>query len=123
MQADDQAMRLKLQEHDLKLVQIERLMTDTITEQRDLVRELHRLTSKFDVYIERHDQVNEAAKRLWSAHEIHAKDINTLQNIVASNQPIIDGIRSLNAKLVWAILGFFMSPAVIAGLYFYSKGG
>lgn len=116
-------LQMTVREHDIKLSRIEKLTEDGLAEQRQLINGLHTLTSKLDVYIERHDQVNESSKRLWTAYEQHSRDIATLQNISASNQPIIDGLRSLNAKLVWAITGFFFSPAVIAGIYIYSKGG
>lgn len=88
-------------------------MTDSITEQRQLVRELHALTSKFDVYIERHDQVSEANKRLWNALENHNRDIADLKDAAAANQPIIDGIRNLNSKLVWLVVSAVLSPAAI----------
>ena len=88
-------------------------MTDGIAEQRQLVRELHALTSKFDVYIERHDQVSEANKRLWNALENHNRDIDALKDAASANKPIIDGIRNLNSKLVWLVVSAVLSPAAI----------
>jgi len=108
-----QNLQLKVQEHDIKLSSMDRMMTDSITEQRQLVRELHALTSKFDVYIERHDQVSEANKRLWNALENHNRDIADLKDAAAANQPIIDGIRNLNSKLVWLVVSAVLSPAAI----------
>lgn len=113
MPDDIQNLQLKVQEHDIKLSSMDRMMTDSITEQRQLVRELHALTSKFDVYIERHDQVSEANKRLWNALENHNRDIADLKDAAAANQPIIDGIRNLNSKLVWLVVSAVLSPAAI----------
>ena len=118
-----QDLQMTVREHDIKLNQIEKLMTASISEQRQLVNQLHELTGKFGIYIERHDQVNESSKRLWTAFEQHSKELSALKSISASNQPIIDGIRSLNAKLIWAIMGFVFSPVAISGIYLYSKGG
>lgn len=113
MPDDIQNLQLKVQEHDIKLSSMDRMMTDSITEQRQLVRELHALTSKFDVYIERHDQVSEANKRLWNALENHNRDIADLKDAASANQPIIDGIRNLNSKLVWLVVSAVLSPAAI----------
>jgi predicted nucleic acid-binding Zn-ribbon protein len=109
-----QNLQLKVQEHDLKLSSMDRMMTDSVTEQRQIVRELHALTSKFDVYIERHDQVSESNKRLWNALENHNRDIADLKDATAANQPIIDGIRNLNSKLVWLVVSAVLSPAAIS---------
>lgn len=106
-------LQLKVQEHDIRLGAMDKMMTESITEQRQLVRELHALTSKFDVYIERHDQVSEANKRLWNALESHDKDIDALKEAAAANQPVIDGIRNLNSKLIWLIVSAILSPAAI----------
>lgn len=86
---------------------------EAIEEQRLLVRELHALTGKFGIYIERHDQVSEANKRLWSAFERQANEITSLQNTASANQPIIEGIKNLNAKLVWLVISAVISPAAI----------
>lgn len=113
MPDDIQNLQLKVSEHDIRLGTMDRMMTESITEQRQLVRELHALTSKFDVYIERHDQVSEANKRLWNALEGCGKDIDALKEAAAANQPIIDGIKNLQGKLNWFIIVTILSPITI----------
>ena len=94
-------------------------MTESITEQRQLVRELHSLTSKFDVYIERHDQVSEANKRLWVELQTQDSDIHRLKEIVSANQPIIDGIRNLQGKLNWFIIVTALTPIAAGSALIY----
>ena len=112
-------LQLKVQEHDIRLGTMDRMMTESIAEQRQLVRELHALTSKFDVYIERHDQVSEANKRLWNALENHDLDIDALKEVTAANQPIVDGIRNLQGKLNWFILVTALTPIAAGAALIY----
>lgn len=117
------ALQLKVQELDLRLGSMDRMMSESITEQRQLVRGLNALTSKFDVYIERHDQVSEANKRLWNQLESQEKEIDTLKEIASANQPVIDGIRNLQSKLIWLIVSTVLSPAAIIGALAVFKVG
>jgi hypothetical protein len=112
---------LKVQEHDLRLNGMEKLMTDSVNEQRQLVRELHEMTSSFKVYIERHDQVSESNRRVWAMVEQQGSAIGTIQNKAAENQPFIDAIRTLNNKLIWLVVSALATPAAIVG-YVASKG-
>lgn len=117
------ALQLKAQELELKISSMDRMMSESITEQRQLVRGLNALTNKFDVYIERHDQVSEANKRLWNQLESQEKEIDTLKEIASANQPVIDGIRNLQSKLIWLIISTVLSPAAIIGALAVFKVG
>jgi len=112
---------LKVQEHDLRLNGMEKLMTESVNEQRQLVRELHEMTSSFKVYIERHDQVSESNRRVWAMVEQQASAIAVMQQKAAENQPVIDAIRTLNNKLIWLIVSALATPAAVVG-YVASKG-
>jgi hypothetical protein len=112
---------MKVQEHDLRLNGMERLMTESVTEQRQLVRELHEMTSSFKVYIERHDQVSESNRRVWAMVEQQGLTLGTMQQKAAENQPVIDAIRTLNAKLIWLVISALATPAAIVG-YVATKG-
>ena len=121
MQDPIAGITLKVQEHDLRLNGMEKLMTESVTEQRQLVRELHEMTSSFKVYIERHDQVSESNRRVWAMVEQQGSAIGAIQNKAAENQPVIDAIRTLNAKLIWLVISALATPAAIVG-YVASKG-
>ena len=108
-------LQLKLKEHDVKLEQVERLMSESIGEQRSLTRELHELTSNFKVYIERHDQVSESNKRIWQQTEKNSEAIHQLQKLNEGNQPVIDGIKTINSKLVWLVISAMASPIAVGG--------
>lgn len=112
---------LKVQEHDLRLTGMEKLMAESVTEQRQLVRELHEMTSSFKVYIERHDQVSESNRRVWAMVEQQGLAIGSIQNKAAENQPVIDAIRTLNNKLIWLVVSALATPAAVVG-YVASKG-
>ena len=112
---------LKVQEHDLRLTGMEKLMAESVNEQRQLVRELHEMTSSFKVYIERHDQVSESNRRVWAMVEQQASAIAVMQQKAAENQPVIDAIRTLNNKLIWLIVSALATPAAVVG-YVASKG-
>jgi predicted transcriptional regulator len=123
MALDDQSIPLKLQEHDIRLNAIDRIMTESVTEQKQLVRELHELTSSFKVYIERHDQVNEASRRLWTIVDAQQKEISELKDFVSASEPMIEGLRGINSKLVWMVISALGSPAVMIAAYAALKGG
>lgn len=123
MSIDANNIPLKLQEHDLRLNAIDRIMTESVTEQKQLVRELHELTSSFKVYIERHDQVNEASRRLWTIVDSQQKEISELKDFVSASAPMIEGLRGINSKLVWMVISALGSPALMVGLYVTLKGG
>ena len=98
-ESSNQDIQLKVQEHDLRLNAIDRIMTESVAEQKQLVRELHELTSSFKVYIERHDQVNESSRRMWAMVERQQEEIDKLQEFVAASNPIIEGVRTLQNKI------------------------
>lgn len=123
MAIEDHNIPLKLQEHDLRLNAIDRIMTESVTEQKQLVRELHELTSSFKVYIERHDQVNEASRRLWSIVDRQQEEISELKDFVSASEPMLDGLRGINSKLVWMVISALGSPAVMITAYAALKGG
>lgn len=112
MQQEEKSIQLKLQEHDLRLNAVDKIMTESVSEQKHLVRELHELTSSFKVYIERHDQVNESSRRLWSMVERQQEEINTLKEFAQSSTPLIEGLKTLNGKLVWLVVAAMATPAV-----------
>ena len=97
-------------------------MNEGLIEQRQLVRELHEMTSSFKVYIERHDQVNESNKKVWALVEKQSDSINNLQQQAATNQPVIDAIRTLNGKIIWLVISALATPAAIVG-YVATQGG
>lgn len=124
MSDDITGVKIKIQEHDMKLEAMSRLMTESIGEHRQLVKELHALTNKFGIYIERHDQVSESNKRLWVQQQMQDADIHKLQQVIATNQPIIEGLRTLNGKLLWLVLSAVISPAAIGvALLLHAKAG
>lgn len=115
MPDETQSLLLKVQDHETRLNMMDRMVSEGITEQRQLVRELHALTSRLDVYIEKHDQVSETHKRLWNQLENQEKEIDVLKEMASANQPVIDGIRNLQSKLIWLIVSTVLSPAAIIG--------
>jgi len=123
MASDDQSIPLKLQEHDLRLNAIDRIMTESVTEQKQLVRELHELTSSFKIYIERHDQVNEASRRLWAIVDRQQNEIADIKDFVSASEPMLDGLRGINSKLVWMVISALGTPAAMIGVYVFLKGG
>jgi predicted transcriptional regulator len=122
MQDPISEIALKVQKHELQLTGMERMMNEGLIEQRQLVRELHEMTSSFKVYIERHDQVNESNKKVWALVEKQADSINNLQQQAATNQPVIDAIRTLNGKIIWLVISALATPAAIVG-YVATQGG
>ena len=122
MQDPISEIALKVQKHELQLTGMERMMNEGLIEQRQLVRELHEMTSSFKVYIERHDQVNESNKKVWALVEKQADSITNLQQQAATNQPVIDAIRTLNGKIIWLVISALATPAAIVG-YVATQGG
>ena len=122
MQDPISEIALKVQKHELQLTGMERMMNEGLIEQRQLVRELHEMTSSFKVYIERHDQVNESNKKVWALVEKQSESISNLQQQAATNQPVIDAIRTLNGKIIWLVISALATPAAIVG-YVATQGG
>jgi predicted transcriptional regulator len=122
MQDPISEISLKVQKHEMQLTSMERMMNEGLIEQRQLVRELHEMTSSFKVYIERHDQVNESNKKVWTLVEKQADSIGDLQRQAAANQPVINAIRTLNSKIIWLVISALATPAAIVG-YVATQGG
>jgi predicted transcriptional regulator len=122
MQDPISEIAFKVQKHEMQLTGMERMMNEGLIEQRQLVRELHEMTSSFKVYIERHDQVNASNKKVWALVEKQADSITDLQRQAATNQPVIDAIRTLNSKIIWLVISALATPAAIVG-YVATQGG
>lgn len=110
MPEDLQKIQMKVHEHDIRLTATDKMVAESITEQRQIIRELHSLTNEFKVYIERNDQIGKASERLWSVVDQHNKDIALLKETSAANQPVIDAIRTLNNKLIWMVVAALLTP-------------
>ncbi len=67
------------------------------------------------------DAVNPLGQRLQKSIDDNKKAIVSLQNTDSANQPIIDGVRAMNAKLIWLVVAAMMSPVTI-GVAMFFKG-
>lgn len=94
----------KVIEHGVQLQQLSKDHAATIGETRGLVRELHDLTGTLKVYIEKSDVLSESNKRLWAQHESLDARLDNVEKQQAVNQPIIEGLRSLNSKVLTVII-------------------
>lgn len=97
---------------DQKVDAINRRTDESSRSQAQLVKELHELTSTIRVMIEKQDHVKETADRMWHQHEALSERVQTLELFRATNEPIINGVRDLNKKVVGMVFAALLAAVV-----------
>lgn len=105
----------RLDRHEREISLIGQSTKQMIDGQKELTESLTGLTISLNRYIERHDATVSQLSELKSEQRDHSRAIVALQTINAGNQPVIEGVKSLNAKLVWFILVAILTPIISAG--------
>lgn len=107
-------MRVSYQEK--RMEQFDTMMSNNIQNSNQLLKELHELTSNLRVLIEQHDQVDRSHSKLLVQHEQLDRRVASLEISSATNQPIIDGIRTIGRNLLW----MFVATIAMQGLQAYT---
>lgn len=66
-------------------------------------------------------QIAENKTQSQKQHDRVLSDISKLQSVDAANQPIIDGVRAMNAKLVWLVVAAMLSPLTLGVAMFFKQ--
>jgi chromosome segregation ATPase len=112
MTEDIQTLKARVDNHERAIEQMES-STQRMLDKMDKVADgLSGLTQSFKEYTVRHEYVAEQNKKLQADFTEQAKIVRSLENQASANQPVIDGIRALNAKLIWFIVVAIAGPAL-----------
>lgn len=97
---------------DQKVDAINRRTDESNRSQSQLIKELHELTSAIRVMTEKQGHVEKTAERIWSQHEVLAGRVQKLELFRATNEPIINGVRDLNKKVVGMVFAALLAAVV-----------
>lgn len=97
---------------DQKVDAINRRTDESYRSQSQLIKELHELTSAIHVMTEKQCHAEKTAERIWSQHEVLTSRVQTLELFRATNEPIIDGVRDLNKKVMGMVLAALLAAVV-----------
>lgn len=113
----DQLTRLQqiVEQHDRDIEQISLSTREMIEGQKSVARSLQELTLSLNQYVVKHDFVSKQNDEL-------TKDVRLLREQAAANQPVIDGIKTLNGKLIWLVISAFVTTCSVVG-FIVTKGG
>lgn len=101
-------LQQKIEQHDREIEQISLSTREMIEGQKSVAKSLQDLTLSLNQYVVKHDFVSKQNDEL-------AKDVRLLREQAAANQPIIDGIKSLNGKLIWLVISAFVTTGSVVG--------
>lgn len=113
----DELTRLqsRVDQHEREIEQISLSTREMIEGQKQVAKSLQELTISLNQYVVKHDFVSKQNDEL-------AKDVRVLREQHAANQPVIDGIKTLNGKLVWLVISAFVTTGSVVA-FIATKGG
>ena len=112
----DELIRLqqRVDQHEREIEQISLSTREMIEGQKSVARSLHELTLSLNQYVVKHDYVSKQNDEL-------TKEVRKLSMQAAANQPVIDGIKTLNGKLIWLVISAFVTTGSVVG-FIVTKG-
>ena len=97
-----------MDKHDREIELIGLSTREMIEGQKQVSRSLQDLTMSLNQYVVKHDYVSKQNDEL-------TKDVRLLREQAAANQPVIDGLKTLNGKLIWLIISAFITTGSVIG--------
>lgn len=117
------ALKQRVDSHERAIEQMES-STQRMLDKMDKVAEgLGALTTCFREYTVKHEFVAKQNERLQVDVDRMDLEVRLLQNYQAESRPIIEGIRSLTAKLIWFVIAAVLSPIAAAYVVLSKVGG
>lgn len=112
----DELTRLqsRVDQHEREIEQISLSTREMIEGQKQVAKSLQDLTISLNQYVVKHDFVSKQNDEL-------AKDVRVLREQYAANQPVIDGIKTLNGKLIWLVISAFVTTGSVVA-FIATKG-
>lgn len=97
---------------NFKLTTLEKLSHDNLEGQAKLINEMHELTTGIRLLVEKQQSSKESADRMWKEHDALNARVGVIETAQKVNQPVIDGIRSINSKLILVIITAMLATVV-----------
>lgn len=113
----------RLDQHEREIALIGQSTRQMIDGQKQLTESLTDLTISLNQYIDRHERSATDIAEIKLEQKAQAAQIAAIREQNAANQPVLDGVKSLNAKLVWFVLAAILTPIVSAGFIASRVGG
>jgi chromosome segregation ATPase len=121
--SDLASVQNRLDQHEREIALIGQSTRQMIDGQKQLTESLTDLTISLNKYIDRNERSETDITDLKSEQKSHTMQIAAIREQNAANQQVIDGVKSLNAKLVWFVLAAILTPIVSAGFIASRVGG
>lgn len=101
-------LQQRVDQHEREIELIGMSTREMIEGQKQVSRSLQDLTMSLNQYIVKHDYVSRQNDDL-------TRDVRELREQSAANQPVIDGLKNLNGKLVWLVISAFITTGSVIG--------
>jgi septal ring factor EnvC (AmiA/AmiB activator) len=121
--SDLTSVQNRLDQHEREIALIGQSTRQMIDGQKQLTESLTDLTISLNKYIERHERSATDITDIKTEQKAHTAQIAAIREQNAANQDVINGVRGLNAKLVWFILVAILTPIISAGFIASRAGG
>lgn len=115
-------LQQKVDQHEREIEQIGLSTKEMIDGQKQVSKSIHELTVSLNRYIDRQEMASRQSDEFKDKQEKQAFQISQMREQMAANQPVLDGIRTINGKLIWLIISAMATPAVVLA-YMTSKLG
>jgi chromosome segregation ATPase len=115
-------LQQKVDQHEREIEQIGLSTKEMVDGQKQVSKSIHELTVSLNRYIDRQEMASKQSDEFKDKQEKQAHQITQMREQMAANQPVLDGIRTINGKLIWLIISAMATPAVVLA-YMTSKLG
>lgn len=124
MMSDNPTTGEILKEHRYEIDTLKEQTSETNRNIRNLIDSMNGLSKNFAVYAEKHDRTREDVTFLrqelrdgFNSIQGDAEETKKLvqkhQVIIAGHSPVIDNLRKLNSRILWAAIMFIASSSTI----------
>lgn len=116
-------LQQKVDQHEREIEQIGLSTKEMIDGQKQVSKSIHELTVSLNRYIDRQEMASRQSDEFKDKQEKQAFQISQMREQMAANQPVLDGIRTINGKLIWLIISAMATPAVVLAYMTTKLGG
>lgn len=107
-------LQLQVSQHQEEIAAIKQSTREQITAQSKLIESIQELTGVLREHTVRHEHVSKTQEMQDVKLQELDKTVRKIENQNSANQPVLDGVKKLNDKLIWLFISMIVT-AFIAG--------
>lgn len=105
-------LQIQVSQHQEEIAAIKQSTREQISAQSRLIDSIQELTGVLREHTVRHEHVSKTQESQESKLTKLDEAVQRIDKQQAANQGVIDGVRQLNAKMIWLIIAAIAAPAV-----------